>query len=159
MLLGSALLGAWLPWSHPLWLFAVQIGLGAAGFLAARATPGFKRVFISEDRADEMAEEQALQEFYRHGLHRTVGETGVLIFVSLLERRVVVLGDRGIDAVLDTSHWAATSEAILDGIRAGSLKKGIALGVQRSLAVLEEHFPPVGENPNEVPDHVIVRAE
>ena len=159
MLLGSALLAAWLPWNHPLWFFAVQIALGVAGFLAARATPGFKRMFINEERASEMAEEQALQEFYGHGLHRTVGATGVLLFVSLLERRVVVLGDAGIDAVLDASDWEATDEAILAGIRAGSLMNGLVEGVRRCLAVLEEHFPAEGENPNEVPDHVIVRIE
>ena len=91
LLCGSALLAGWLPWDQPTLFFLSQLGLGAIGFLAARGLPGFKRAFISEARADEMAREQALQEFYAHGLHRTPNATGVLLFVSLLERRVIVL--------------------------------------------------------------------
>jgi len=157
--IGTALLSASVTWDHPALLFAVQLALGALGYLAARAVPAFKRLFVSEARATEMAAEQALQEFYGAGLHRTVGATGVLIFVSLLERRVIVLGDEGIDARLDETHWRETSRVILDGVRRGALGEGLVEGVRRCGAVLEEHFPAEGENPDEVPDQVIVRSE
>jgi putative membrane protein len=156
---GSALLAAWIPWDRPLFLFALQLLLGAAGFLASRSMPGFKRFFIREERATEMAAEQALQEFYAAGLHRTKDATGVLLFVSLLERRVIVLGDEGIDAKLDEAHWQETDQAILDAVRRGALGIGLVEGVRRCAAVLAEHFPAEGENPDEVPDHVIVRRE
>lgn len=159
LLVGSVLLASWLPWVSPPLFFACQLGLGAAGFLAARLAPGFKRAFVSERRAEETAREQALQEFYTHGLYRTEGATGVLLFVSLLERRVVVLGDAGIDAKLDASHWRATDDAILEGIRTGSLKEGLVEGIRRSADVLAEHFPRQDGDRKEVPNHVVVRAE
>ncbi len=157
--IGTALLFAFIPWDQPVWLLATQVGLGVLGLFASRSMPGFKRLFISEDRATEMAGEQALQEFYAAGLHRTEGATGVLLFVSLLERRVIVLGDEGIDAKLDDAHWRETDQAILDGVRRGALGAGLIEGVRRCAVVLEEHFPAEGENPDEVPDHVIVRRE
>jgi len=158
MLLGSALLAGWLPWDRPVWFFACQALLGAAGFLSARWLPGFKRAFISEDRADEMVREQALQEFYAHDLHRTRDATGVLLFVSLLERRVVVLGDTGIDAKLDASYWEATTAAILAGLKNGSLARGLSEGLGRCADVLAEHFPRGEDDRNEVHNHVVVRS-
>lgn len=159
LILGSALLAPWLPWDRPAGFLACQLVLGAAGFLCARLVPGFKRAFISEQRADEMAGEQALQEFYAHGLQRTENATGVLLFVSLLERRVIVLGDEGIDQKLDASYWEATDKAILEGIRSGSLQRGLHEGLERCADVLAEHFPREEDDRDEVPNHVTVRAE
>jgi len=159
LLCGSVLLAGWLPWEQPALFFFCQLALGAVGFVAARFIPGFKRAFVTEARADEMAREQALQEFYAHGLHRTQDATGVLLFVSLLERRVIVLGDVGIDEKLDATHWEATDTAVLEGIRSGSLKDGLAAGIRRTADVLAEHFPRKAGDRDEVPNHVIVRAE
>lgn len=159
LLLGTALLAPWMPWYQPALLLGAQLALGAVGFCSARFVPGFKRIFISERRADEMAAEQALQEFYDHGLHHTRAATGVLLFVSLLERRVIVLGDTGIDAKLDAEHWAATDAAVLEGIRAGSLKHGLTDGVRRCAEILAEHFPHEADDRDEVPNRVTVRRE
>jgi putative membrane protein len=159
LLCASVLLSAYMPWNHPALFFLCQLALGALGFFSARLVPGFKRAFVSEARAEEVAREQALQEFYAHGLHRTPNATGVLLFVSLLERRVIVLGDSGIDARLAPADWEATDRAILEGIRAGSLKAGLLAGIRRTADVLSEHFPLEHDDRDELPDHVIVRAE
>jgi putative membrane protein len=100
-----------LPWGEPQWIVLAQFVGALAGWLLARALPGFARLFVSEARATHVANEQALQEFTNLGLHRTVAESGVLIFVSLLERRVIVLGDRGIDTKVGAEHWKKVDEA------------------------------------------------
>jgi len=159
LLLGSALLAGFLPWERPALLLACQVLLGGVGFACARVLPDFKRRFVSESRATEMANEQALQEFYSQGLHRTEAATGVLLFVSLLERRAVVLGDTGIDAKVGAEHWKHTTEAVLKGLRAGSLRQGLEDGLRSCADVLAEHFPWVEGDRNELPDHVEVRPE
>ena len=106
-----------------------------------------------------MAEEQAFQEFYRHGLHRTEAGTGVLLFVSLLERRVIVMGDSGIDAVVRPEDWERTDRIILEGVRSGSLRAGLVKGIESAAQLLEEHFPWTDGDRNEIPDRVIVRRE
>jgi len=159
LLLGTAATARWLPWDSPALFFACQLAFGGLGMLAAARVRGFRRVFVREDRADETAQEQAFQEFYRSGLHRTVEGTGVLLFVSLFERRVIVLGDHGIDAKLDATHWEVTDAAILEGVRAGDLFGGLMRAIEACEEVLAEHFPVDGKNPNQVPNHVIVRAE
>ena len=159
MLIGSTLLEAHLPWHLPHWLIACQVGLGAVGFAAACWLPDLARVFVFESRASEVAEEQAFQEFYRLGLHKTEAATGVLIFVSLFERRVIVLGDEGIDAKVGEAHWAATREAILSGIKRGALADGLAEGIRRCGDELAQHFPWTTGDRNEIPDRVVIRAE
>jgi putative membrane protein len=158
-LLGSALLARQLPWQHPALLLCSQALLGAAGWVLAALLPDLQRLFISEARATEVAEEQAVQEFHRYGLHRTAHGTGVLLLVSLLERRVIVLGDAGIHARVTEDHWTGTAAAVLEGIEKGSLRDGLVAGIGRCGAVLAEHFPSKPDDRNELPDHLVVRRE
>lgn len=155
---GAALLAAHLPWHAPTWVLLSQLGLASAGWALCRALPGFARLFVSEARATHVAAEQALQEFARLDLHRTAAESGVLIFVSLFERRVVVLGDRGIDARVGAEHWKAVDAAVLAGIRKGSLRAGLIDGIALAGGVLAEHFPCADGGRNELPDRVVIRA-
>ncbi len=157
LLLGSGLFAALLPWNTPWLVLLFQLACGALGYATARLLPDFQRVFVRESRATEMAEEQAFQEFHRHGLQHTAARTGVLVFVSLFERRAIVLGDEGIDAQVGEEHWRATTEAILAGIAAGSLRDGLVAGIRACGAALAEHFPWQAGDRDEVPDRVIVR--
>jgi putative membrane protein len=157
--LGSACLASWLPWPAPHWLLLCQLVLGAAAALLARWLPDLARTLVSEARATELAEEQAYQEFFRLKLHETAGRTGVLLFVSLFERRVVVLADEGIDRRVGADAWAATKDAVLAGIRRGSLCDGLVAGIGEVGALLEQHAPWSEGDRNELPDRIVVQGE
>lgn len=159
MVVGSTLLVAWLPWHQPALVLVAQLGMGAIGYLLAGWLPDFKRAFIFENRASEVAEEQAFQEFYGNGLHKTEAGTGVLVFVSLLEHRVIILADEGIDTMVDADFWANTDDLVLEGIRKGSLRDGLVAGIERGSEILAKHFPWTEGDRNEIPDRVIVRKE
>jgi len=159
LVVGSALLAPHLPWDRPALFFGVQIALATIGWAAVRTLPDLKHVFLRDQRATAVAEEQALQEFFGNGLHQTEGRTGVLLFVSLLEHRVVVLADAGIDSVVTPEVWRETDAAILGGLRRGSLRDGLVAGIERAGDVLAEHFPWAEGDRNELPDRLIVRRE
>jgi putative membrane protein len=158
---GSALLLPHLPWNQPALFLLCQLVLGVAGYGIARWLPDFQRLFVSEQRATAVAQEQALQEFFGNRLFETRERTGVLLFVSLLEHRVVVLADQGVDERVGAEHWAATDRAILEGVRRGALQEGLVAGVHLAGEVLARHFPlaPGEADPNELPDRLIVRPE
>jgi putative membrane protein len=158
LVIGTVLLEGILP-RDALWLVLLQVLLGAVGYGVANALPAWKRMFVRESRASEMAEEQATQEFFQNGVYRTVGHTGVLVFVSLFERRVVLLGDEGINAKTGPEHWVSTDETILRRARDGSLADGLVEGIRLLGDALAEHFPPLPGQENELADHLIVRAE
>lgn len=159
VLVGSTLLIAWLPWAHPVWVLAAQILLGLAGFVLARKLPDLARSFVPEDRATRVAHEQAFQEFFANGIHKTQGATGVLLFVSLFERRVIVFADEGIDAKVDARFWEGVDDAVLDGIRRGSMRDGLVEGVRRVGELLAARFPRLEGDRNEIPDRIVVRRE
>lgn len=159
LLIGSALTAPRLPWDSPALVLLLQLAMGAVGFGLAAMLPDFKRLFIFSNRATSVAEEQAFQEFYANGLHKTEAATGVLIFVSLLEHRVIVMADEGINAKVDDNFWAETDGVILQGIGNGSLRDGLVAGIDRAGDCLAEFFPWVEGDRNEIPDRLIVRRE
>lgn len=159
MLVGSALLQDHLPWTRPHLLIGCQLALGIVGYALSCALPAWKRMFVSESRATEMAAEQAVQEFHRLRLHETAGRTGILIFVSLLERRVVVLGDVGIHAKVGDAAWDDTREAVLAGLRNGRVEEGLIDGIRLAGKALATHHPWIEGDRNEIPDRVVVRRE
>ncbi|MSR60958.1 MAG: hypothetical protein EXS08_00730 [Planctomycetes bacterium] len=158
VLLGSVGLELWLALSGA-WLLLAQFALGALGYASARSLADFQRFFVSEGEAQRAAEEQALLEFQRHELARTAGRTGVLVFVSLFERRALVLADEGIHAKVGPEHWTRTNDRVLEGVRRGQLGAGLEAGIESAGAVLAEHFPSPDGAQNEIPDRVIVRRE
>jgi putative membrane protein len=159
LLIGSALTAGWMPWHMPALVLLLQLAMGAVGFGLAAVLPGFRRLFIFEGRATAVAEEQAFQEFYAQGLHKTEAATGVLIFVSLLEQRVVVLADEGVNARVEDTFWIETDSAILQGIRGGSLRDGLIAGIDRAGEKLADLFPWTEGDRNEIPDRLIIRRE
>jgi putative membrane protein len=155
---GSFVLWAWLPWGQPAYLLPLQALLAALGFGLTRTLPHLHHRFISARRAQEMAEEQALQEFHKLELRETKGRTGVLLMVSLLEHRVIVLADEGIYARVGEEKWEEVQQAILKHVRTGHLGQGLLEGVRLAGAVLVEHFPSE-DHAEELPNVVIVRQE
>ena len=67
--------------------------------------PRLKLSLISRARLESAVRERCVRAFYEKGLHRTSGETGVLIFISVLERKVWIIGDRGINERIAPETW------------------------------------------------------
>jgi putative membrane protein len=140
-------------------MLLVALGGGLLGWALARALPELRRRFVAPWRMTEMAEEQAFQEFFAQGLHRTEAKTGVLLFVSLLERRVIVMADEGIDAVVPRETWDEVRELVLAEAREGRLGAGLTAAVGRIGELLADEFPWAEGDRNEVPDRVVVRVD
>jgi putative membrane protein len=101
--------------------------------------------------------ERARRCFAESGLTRTRGRTGVLVFVTLLERRVVVLADEGIHRVLDPDEsWQQVVELAVDGLRRGQPIEGIEAAVRRCGAILARHLPAIAPDLDELPNPPII---
>lgn len=97
----------------------------------------------------------ALEQFRARGLYRTAKRTGVLIFISLSDRQAEVVADEGIYAKVSPETWSDVTAAAVAGIKRGEIAAGLVAAVERAGALLAEHFPPSGENLNELPDKVV----
>lgn len=95
-------------------------------------------------------------DFFKVGAeHRTVGLTGILIYVSLGEHRAEIVADEAIVEKVTPDVWGDAMVALIDEIRAGRPGEGMAAAVKQVGAVLQEHFPKSENNPNELPDRLI----
>jgi putative membrane protein len=86
---------------------------------------------------------------------RTAGKTGILIYLSLAERRAEIVADEAILKVTDDHTWGEAMTALLTDVRQGRVGDGIAAAVGRVGVVLAEHFPRSSEDSNEIPDKLI----
>jgi putative membrane protein len=90
--------------------------------------------------------------FHEAGLVETRERTGILIYVSLLERRVEVLADRGIHQRVPDGTWDAVVERVVRGIQAGAADVGLSDGIRLCGQILAGTFPPRPDDRNELPD-------
>lgn len=155
-LLGS-LVAAWVHLRFPfleLWyLFGLQL-VGAAIAWGFGRLPGTVRLLMGEKKLAAEVHEAALAAFTRNGLHHTQEETGVLIFVSLLEHRVEILADRGIHAKVGEDFWKIEVQKMVLGLREGRAAESLASVIGDFGEKLREHFPNSGENRNELSDEL-----
>jgi putative membrane protein len=86
---------------------------------------------------------------------RTATRTGVLVYLSLAERRAEIVADQSIQSKVGGEEWREAMVALLDGVRAGRPGEGIAAAVTKIGDVLAQHFPHTGTDPNELPDRLI----
>lgn len=152
LLAALVLLG--LEWVVPAASLHLLSGLQAAAVALAHVAcllDPVRRLVVREDELERAAERAALDSFHRHVARRTQGRTGILIYVSLLEHRVVVLGDEAIDRTLGPDEtWEAVVSCVLEGIRAGEAAEGIVRAVERCGAMLSHPLPASAEDRDEI---------
>lgn len=117
-----------------------------------RALPGLKRRLIHPLEITTEVEEKALVAFLEHGLHQTRDATGVLILISLFERRVRVLADTGISAVVPQQEWDGIVATITAGIRTGQVCEALCSAIGRCGDLLQQRFPRKADDRDELPN-------
>jgi putative membrane protein len=145
-------------WAGPndLWIF---LGALFPLFFLARMVvnrlPRLKRLFVSNREMDHEVREAATLNFFAKGLFRTREENGVLIYLSVFEGKVWVLGDRGIDAAVPAGFWQAVVDQVVAGVVEGRTAEAICAAVGRVRCVLAEKYPVAAADANELPNVIV----
>lgn len=138
------------PW---IWLPPVQIAVFALGAWGL----GYRRILrhlIPERIRAERVDRAARLAFLENGLVETRDRTGILIYISLLEHRVEVLADRGIDAVVDRGVWDGVVRGILESIRGKHAEEGLVAAIGECGDILAASFPPQPDDTDELDDRL-----
>ncbi len=146
-----------LPFEHTIGILLWTQLVSFALFYAILPHLPIRRCFISSKEMDARVHEAAFLEFYSSGLYRTREANGILIYLSVFEKRVVVVGDRGIHEKLGNQHWNDVRDKIIEGIRQGKPREGICAAIQSCGWALAKHFPHQANDVNELSDQVIDR--
>jgi putative membrane protein len=141
---------------HDLWIF---LGCVFPLFFLCRAIvmriPRLQRMFVPAAEMDHEVREAAALNFLAQELHRTREQNGVLIYLSVFEGRVWILGDRGIDAVAPAGFWREVVDHVTTGIRAGRRAEAICAAVERVRDLLAANFPAMAGDTDELPNVIV----
>jgi putative membrane protein len=124
-------------------------------FALFRRFPTLKLPFTGPRRQALAVHDRALHAFYEKGLYRTREQTGILIFISALERKVWILGDRGINEKIPPGFWQVLASELANGIRSGRAAEALCHVVAGCGSELARHFPRRPDDRNELSDQVI----
>ena len=86
---------------------------------------------------------------------RTVGRTGILIYLSMAEHRAEIVADEAITKVTTPETWGDAMTALLVEVKQGKIADGMVAAIERVSVVLAEHFPRSATDTNEIPDKLI----
>ena len=114
-----------------------------------------KKAFIGIRRKEEADSLRAERAFFERGLYRTKKNTGVLFFLSLLERKVWVLADKGIYKKMDQETLNRFANEVSRGIKEGRACHALCQAIQEIGVHLAKHFPITSDDTNELPDGVM----
>jgi putative membrane protein len=149
--IGLGALAAWLVPELLHWIAPTQIGVVALLTLVLGWRPLLARLLPERLKAARV-ERAAELAFLEAGVAETRERTGILIFVSLLEHRVVVLADVGIHAHVPAGTWDGVVELVVAGIRAERAEQGLVDGIRRCGEILAGRFPPRADDVDELPN-------
>jgi len=99
--------------------------------------------------------ERAVQAFKVGAERRTHGRTGILIYLSLRERRAEIVADEAIASKVDPEVWGEAMDAMLSELKNGRVADGMIAAIERVGKVLADHFPVHEDDRNELPDRLI----
>lgn len=133
----------------------VILGSGAILALLAVVVPPFARAFIDRARREAEVTQFARSLYFQHGLGRTRGRVGILVLVSLFERKVVILADEGFDGRVDAPDWSALTRRIAVLLPHDGAAAALRAGLDAMEALLLERGFCAGSNRNELPDAVL----
>lgn len=120
---------------------------------AESTTSGEIRVHLEENpRADAMVEAKRI--FRKLNMHKTVDRNGVLILLAPEKKQFAIIGDEGIDQVVEGDFWERERDLLQNYFRKGQFCPGIVAAIDLIGEKLKVHFPVHEDNKNELPDNI-----
>jgi len=125
-----------------------QVLLTMAGFVLGSLLASYwhplRQLFVSRAEMESEVNRSAHLVFSRHGVGGTRHRGGVLIYLSLFERRLEVRCDRAVAEKLATADIESIRDAVLAKLKSGDLPGALVMGLDRAEAILAKAIPGTG---------------
>ncbi|MDE2731731.1 MAG: hypothetical protein OXI38_10095 [Bacteroidota bacterium] len=147
-------------WDVPIWVQGVTpvlvlMSAGVLGAIIVRVIPALHRWLAGSERLDRTVNRRAVAAFMEKEIFLTRERTGILLFVSVFEHRIQVIGDSGINAQVMQEDWADVVRAVREGVSKGNLAEGLIAGIDICGTLLELSGLNIRpDDENELPDDV-----
>ncbi len=95
--------------------------------------------------------------FDKLNMHKTEKRNGVLIYMAVENQRFAIIGDAGINAVVEPNFWDSIKDEMLQSFKKNEFERGLIAGITASGKALAKHFPYDGaKDNNELSDDIII---
>lgn len=134
-------------------------GLGIVFFLLPRLANllWMKRLLTVRSEELEQCWKRAKIEFYENCVNETQDKVGVLIFISILEKSVIILADKTIAQKLPQDVWQKAVDAMLEGFRQKNMGLAFKNGLAQCSNLLAENFPVKLDDVDELANNVVIK--
>ena len=116
-------------------------------------TSGEIKVHI-ENHCRGDVEERSLFVFNRLKMNETKQHNGVLIYLAVRDHKFAILGDEGINQVVENGFWNDVKDLMLSHFKEGRFADGLEQGIMRCGEKLKTYFPYQSDDVNEIPDEI-----
>jgi uncharacterized membrane protein len=116
-------------------------------------TSGEIKVHIENYCKDDV-EQRSLVVFSHLKISKTKLHNGVLIYLAVKDRKFAILGDEGINKVVEDGFWNDVKDLMQAHFREGRFAEGLEQGIQRCGEKLKAYFPYQSDDINEIPDEI-----
>ncbi len=107
---------------------------------AEKHTSGELRVCVEKTCSEDVLM-RAAKYFHQLGMQHTQHRHGVLIYLASVDRKFAIIGDKGINKMVDEDFWDTTKNTMLLHFKQDDLIKGIITGLEIAGDQLKKHFP------------------
>jgi uncharacterized membrane protein len=118
-------------------------------------TAGEIRVHINEKLLPfQSPRKQAIRVFRQLGMDQTKARIGVLMYVTIRERRFEIITDDGVNAVVEKETWEKIARNVREQIKERGLGPGICVGIAEISEILAIKLPRKDDDVDELPNKV-----
>ncbi|HOV90866.1 MAG TPA: hypothetical protein PKW07_09180 [Syntrophorhabdaceae bacterium] len=117
--------------------------------------PLLKLTFVGIKRMEREVMERAIRGFYEKGLYRTKDHTGVLFFISILERKVWVIADKGIHRKMEQDSLKRLAAMVSRGMREARACDALCEAIIEAGEILARYYPVSKDDINELTDEMM----
>ena len=136
---------------HEYWVVIDVALLFLLGVLLSSHSNSIRRLLTTKKFRNQAVRTGAAATFYEAGIANTAAEMGVLVYLSILERRLELIADRGVLKGVNALEWNQVLFELHEAGRSAQ-PQSLSDGLEHLGALLAKHLPATGENPNELPD-------
>ncbi len=123
--------------------------------LAEKETSGEIRVHI-ESTCKGDAVDRAVEIFYRLKMEQTKEKNGVLLYVAIKDRKLAIIGDSGINAVVPDGFWDKTKDFLVNHFKESKFTEGLVGAIDQAGQQLKQYFPYQSNDSNELSNEISI---
>ncbi|MDC0644164.1 TPM domain-containing protein [Crocinitomicaceae bacterium] len=102
---------------------------------------------------------KAIKVFEKLKMHETELRNGVLIYVAIKDKKLAILGDKGINEAVSDDFWDAIKNDLVFHFKEGKYTEGLVEGIHASGEQLKAHFPYQSDDTNELSNDISFGAD